>query len=69
MEESTQLIGQLLVRAGMLMEDQSPTFVLKLPSELELIAERIGRLAQVATDLANMASAAGSLLRQAQRPD
>ena len=62
-EAATRLIGDLLVRAGMLMEDESGEMIRQMPAEHDQISARIARLARVAADLASLASAAGTLLR------
>ena len=59
-------IGDLLVRAGALMEDESVALVSRLPAEPALLGERIVRLEQVASDLSALAAAAQALKRQMQ---
>ena len=58
-----RLIGDLLVEAGMLMEDECGEMIRQLPGDLDEASARITRLAQVAADLTSLASAAGTLLR------
>ncbi len=66
MDNSTHnrdLIGELLVRAGMLMEDESGEMIRQLPTERGQLIGRVDRLAQVAADLGSLAAAAQALLR------
>lgn len=63
-EHSRRLIGDLLVWAGVLMEDNCREMISQLPAEHDQVSARIGRLAQLAADLACLAAAASTLLRR-----
>ena len=62
-EDLRRTLGDLLMRAGAVMGDESVVFVSRLPHEAVLIEEQIARLAQVGADLSAVAAAAHVLHR------
>lgn len=66
-QQPSDLIQDLLLEAGRLMEDESPEFALTWPEDPKLQRKRIEILAQVADDLRPLALAAGSLHRRTLR--
>lgn len=67
-DSRSELIQQLLLEAGRLMEDASPDFAVALPDAVECIEARIALLEAVASDLQSLAVAARALLRPSYRP-
>lgn len=63
-EKRAELIQQLLLEAGRLMEDASPELALGLPVSLGALNARIIALDVIADDLAALAAAARLLLCQ-----
>ena len=59
----SQIIGDLLVRAGALMEDESVPLIMRLPMDRLQVKARIDRLSQIAADLSALANAAEVLVR------
>ena len=49
--EDIELIGELLVRAGMIMEDRNEEFISRLPADKPVIAARIGLLRKTGEQL------------------
>ena len=62
-DTSAELVHQLLLQAGRLMEDASPAFALALPESAEVLDARIASLDAVASDLHALATAARALFR------
>lgn len=60
--EDVELIGQLLVRAGMIMEDRTGEFVSHLPDDQEIVANRIELLRKTGDQLVALAAAAATIL-------
>jgi len=58
-----RIIGDLLVRAGQLMEDECVPLIMRLPADRLQMTARIDRLRQVAADLSALANAADVLVR------
>ena len=58
-----RMIGDLLVRAGELMEDECVPLIMRLPADRLQMTARIDRLRQVAADLSALANAADVLVR------
>ena len=62
-----RMIGDLLVHAGAMMEDECVTLITRLPVDRRQVIARIERLKQVATDLSALADAANVLVRDCDR--
>ena len=58
-----RIIGDLLVCAGTLMEDECAPLIMRLPADRMQVTARIDRLKQVAADLSALADAADVLVR------
>lgn len=58
-----RMIGDLLVHAGAMMEDECVTLIRRLPSDRRQVIARIDRLKQVTADLSALADAARVLVR------
>jgi len=59
MDQTTaELIAELCMRAGALMEDRSADLVSAVPSDVAVVERRIARLVQTGEDLAALAAAA-----------
>jgi len=62
-QRGLELIAELCMRAGALMEDRSADLVSAVPPDLAVVERRIARLAQAGEDLLTLAAAARTLLR------
>ena len=60
--EDIELIGELLVRAGMIMEDRTGEFISRLPADEPLVAVRIESLRKTGGQLVALAAAAATIL-------
>ena len=60
--EDNELVGQLIVRAGMIMEDRSEEFISRLPAEERVVAARIELLRKTGEQLVALATAAATIL-------
>lgn len=60
--EDLELIGLLLVRAGMIMEDRTGEFISRLPADKPVIATRIELLRKTGEQLVALATAAATIL-------
>ena len=60
--EDVELIGQLLLRGGMILEDNSPEFISRLPADERIVAARIELLRKTGGQLVALAAAAGTIL-------
>lgn len=60
--ENIELIGQLLVRAGMIMEDRTGEFISRLPADKPVVAGRIELLRKTGEQLVALAAAAATIL-------
>lgn len=63
--EQADLIAQLCLKAGRIMEDQSPNLALVLPETTEGIALRIAAVRRAGEDIAALAAAAEVIARRA----
>ena len=57
-----ELIGQLLVRAGMVMEDRTGEFISRLPADKPVVGARIELLMKTGEQLVALATAAATIL-------
>lgn len=62
------LVRQLLLEAGRIMEDGSPSLAMSLPSDREAIERRIATLANDARTLLALAQTAGRLIDRPTAP-
>jgi hypothetical protein len=62
-QEDFELIGQLLLRAGVLMEDLSPELISRLQPSDQVITHRIELVTATGHDLHTLAAAAQTILR------
>jgi hypothetical protein len=62
-EDCRNLVGQLCVRAGMLMEDRSPELITSLSAEELTIVARLNTMEQAGLDLIALARAGRALVR------
>ena len=60
--EDIELIGLLLVRAGMIIEDRTGEFISRLPADKPVIAARIELLRKTGQQLVALATAAATVL-------
>ena len=60
--EESELIGQLILRAGMIMEDRAGEFISRLPADKSVIAARIELLRKTGEQLVALAAAAATIL-------
>lgn len=60
--EDIELIGLLLVRAGMIMEDRTGEFISRLPADKPVIADRTELLRKTGEQLVALATAAAAIL-------
>ena len=60
--EDFELIGQLLVRAGMIMEDRTEELISRLAKNKPVIAARIELLRRTGEQLVALATAAATIL-------
>jgi hypothetical protein len=60
--EDAEVIGELLVRGGMLLEDRSPEFISRLPPDERAVAARIELLRKTGAELLALAAAAACIL-------
>ena len=60
--EDIELIGQLLVRAGMIMENRTGVFISRLPADNPVIAARTELLRKTGEQLVALATAAATIL-------
>lgn len=61
--EDFEIIGQLLLRAGIIMEDRSPELITRLEPREDLIMERVEVVKNTGRDLLALAAAAQTILR------
>ena len=59
-----QLISELVLEAGRIMEDESPHLAMRLPLEPSLILERLTRVREAGHDVARLMVAAQVLQRR-----
>ena len=60
--EDVELIGRLLLRGGMIVEDHSPEFISLLPADERIVAARIESLRKTGGQLVVLAAAAAAIL-------
>lgn len=61
--EDLEIIGQLLLRAGVIMEDISPELITRLDPSEQSIVERVEAVTTTGRDLLALAAAAETILR------
>lgn len=62
-EDTKTLIGQLCVRAGMIMEDHAPNLIIALPDDRAMLEDQLIRTGQAGRDIASLLEASRVLLR------
>ena len=62
--EDIELIGQLLVRAGMIMEDRTAEFISRVPAAKPVIAARLALLRKTGEQLVALATATATILEE-----
>ena len=60
--EDVEQIGQLLVRAGMIMEDRTGEFISRWPTDKRVVAAHIELLRKTGEQLVALATAAATIL-------